>query len=291
MATAYIRETASFLRWRLVPVRKLGKVRNRITRSHAAPILPPGALPFDPVRLEHLQRDGYCRAQPLDPAALDAIRALYLPRTEAVVPRHAGHPFENIARAGDFNADNPLFRFALSDEVLGAAQAYFDGAFRFDSIQVLHSFPTDGPLRASQHWHRDYGDSKSLHFVMYLSDVEDERDGPFGFVDKQTSRRVKRSPIIRRLTDDQIAAEIGHDRHEIVYGKAGTAILMDPATCYHYGSRCSRPRTAVFVTFNTDAPYTGMVEPLASSRQQAAAAARLIRPDLPGAYLDAILQA
>ena len=65
---------------------------------------------------------------------------------------------------------------------------------------------------------------------------------------------------------------------------------MDPAVCYHYGSRCKIPRTAVFVTFNTHVPYTEMMDPLGSHRAQAAREARKVRPDLSGEYIDSILQ-
>ncbi|QUL37331.1 hypothetical protein [Erythrobacter sp. JK5] len=254
MATAYLRDTVGFLRWRLVPVRMLGKLKSVL--AGPAPT-PEAALTLDRGRAQAVERDGYTMAAPVDPDAVAQIREIYLPRGEQVVPREGGHPFENIMRAEDFTADNPVFRLAFSDAILGAAEAYFGGRFLFDSMQVLHSFPTEGELRASQFWHRDYGDSKSLHFVMYVNDVLDDEGGPFVFIDKATSRTVKRSPFIRRLTDAQIAAEIGHDRFETFYGKSGEAVLVDPAVCYHFGSRCKTPRTAVFITFNTNTPIPG----------------------------------
>ena len=287
MASTALKDTASFLRWRLVPVRKLGKVKNQLT-GHAAP--PPRESHFDAGRLEQLNALGYCPATPINPDQLAAIRDIYMPRGDEVVPTDTGHPFENVVRPEDFNAENPLFQLAFSEGILGAAQAYFGGKFSFASIQVARSFPTPGALRESQKWHRDYGDAKSLHFIMYLNDVTTDEHGPFVFVDKQVSKKVKRSPIIRRLTDEQIAAEIGSDEFETFYGESGSAILVDPATCYHFGSRCQIPRTAVFVTFNTHVPYTEMMNPLGSHRAQAAREARKVRPDLSGEYIDSILQ-
>lgn len=287
MASTALRETASFLRWRLVPVRKLGKVKNKLT-GHAAP--PARDSRFDPARLEQLNAKGICPAMPVDPAQLKAIQDIYMPRGDAVVATDNGHPFENVVRPEDFNAENPLFQLAFSDDILNAADAYFDGKYSFASIQVARSFPTSGDLRESQKWHRDYGDAKSLHFIMYLNDVTKVENGPFVYVDKQVSKKVKRSPIIRRLTDDQIAEEIGSDEFETFYAKAGEAILMDPAVCYHFGSRCTIPRTAVFVTFNTHVPYTDMMAPLGGHRAAAAREARKVRPDLAPEYIDSILQ-
>ena len=227
MTTMSLRDTASFLRWRLVPVRKLGKVKNRLT-GHAAP--PPRESSFDPARLEQLNTRGYCPAIPVDPDQLKAIRDIYMPRGDEVVPTDNGHPFENVVRPEDSNAENPLLQLAFSEDILGAAHAYFDGKFSFASIQVARSFPTSGDLRESQKWHRDFGDSKSLHFIMYLNDVTTDEHDPFVFVDKQVSKKVKSSPIIRRLTDDQIAGEIGSDEFETFYGPSGSAILIPTTT-------------------------------------------------------------
>ncbi|WP_370179066.1 hypothetical protein [Alteriqipengyuania sp.] len=287
MASAALHDTANFLRWRLVPVRKLGKVKNQLV-GRAAP--PRRATSFDPDRLAQLHAVGCCPALPVDQGLVAQIQDMYMPRAEKVVPTTRGHPFTNVMPPEDYHADNPVFRLAFSDDILNAAEAYFDGKFSFASIQVIRSFPTEGKLRESQKWHRDYGDSQSLHFILYLNDVLDDDGGPFAYIDREKSKKVNRSPVIRRLTDDEIAAETGDDHYERFYGKAGEAILTDPAVCYHFGSRCKTPRTAVFVTFNTHVPYTEMMQPLGSHRKRAAEQARKVRPDLPGEYIDSILQ-
>lgn len=288
MATAYVRNGLTFLRWRLIPVRALGKLKN-ILAFHPKP--PAIHAPFDSARLGDLRETGYCRADGADADELHRIAEVYGARAQVVESRDSGHPFENIFRAQDIAADNPLFRLALSDRILNAAHAYFGGRFVFDSIQVLRSFPTSGELRESQKWHRDFGDSKSLHFIMYLNDVTEDADGPFVFIDRNVSRRVRSMPFIRRLTDDQIEREIGTREFAKFFGRAGEAIFVDPAACYHFGSRCSNPRTAVFITFNTSTPYEPMVEPLKSNRARALTEARKVRPDLPEGYLASILRA
>lgn len=289
MAVTALRDTLGFLRWRLVPLRALGKLKNRLAGFDA-----PGAshhlAAMEKGRLSELDTKGWTNAPSPDAQTLRELIELYIPRADDVVPTDFGHPFENVVRPQDFEPTNPLLRFAMSDAILGAANSYFDGKFSIASLQVIRSFPTHGPLRESQKWHRDYGDAKSLHFIMYLSEVREARDGPFAFIDKGASRRVRRSPIIRRLSDAQIASEIGTDRFEVFRGGPGDAIFIDPAACYHFGSRCTVPRTAVFITFNTHIPYTPMMEPLNGHRAQAAAAAKTIRPDLPADYIERIFQ-
>lgn len=297
MANAVLRDSFAFVRWRLIPVRMAGKLKNRLS-APTAPGLDENSAHMDAARQSELENRGWTSAPSPDAATLREIAEIYLPRADDVVPTDYGHPFENVVRPADFNAANPLFRLAFSDIILGAANSYFGGAFSMASIQVMRSFPTDGPLRESQQWHRDFGDAKSLHFVMYLSEVTEPRHGPFVFIDKQVSRRVRRSPIIRRLSDEQIAheigseigAEIGGGDFQVFHGQPGDAIFIDPAVCYHYGSRCKVPRTAVFITFNTHVPYTPMMQPLGSHRVQAAREAKKVRPDLPCEYIDRVLQ-
>lgn len=289
MAVAALRNTLGFLRWRLVPLRVLGKWKNRLA-GRKAPGLCDRVTSMDAARLSDLETQGWTRAPSPDPTLLQEIIDLYAPRAEDVVPTDFGHPFENVVRPQDFNAENPVFRLAFSDAILGAANAYFCGNFSLASLQVVRSFPTHAALRDSQKWHRDYGDAKSLHFIMYLNPVTQPEHGPFAYLSKPVSTRVRRSPIIRRLTDEQIAAETGTTAFEVFYGEPGKAIFVDPAACYHFGSRCEVPRTAVFITFNTHAPYTAMMEPLGRHRAQAAQAAKHVRPDLPADYIDRILQ-
>ena len=290
MATpALLRDTIGFVRWRLVPLRALGKVKAHLA-GHAPPGVYEELAAMDAARLSELENQGWTVAPSPDQETLREIAEIYLPRAEDVVPTDHGHPFENVVRPEDFDAANPLFRFAFSDAILGAANSYFGGAFSMASLQVMRSFPTHGELRESQKWHRDYGDAKSLHFVMYLTEVRREEHGPFTFLNKPTSRRVRRSPIIRRLSDEQIAAETGTRDFEVFRGGPGDAIFVDPAVCYHFGSRCKRPRTAVFITFNTHRPYTRMMEPLSAHRARAASEAKKVRPDLPPDYIDRVLQ-
>lgn len=278
------RNLYNLLRWRLIALRYLGKVRSYLS----AP-----SVPRSPARAidqgQPVVREGFGPGPSIDAATLAEIRAIYAPRAAQVVPTKAGHPFENLFRGEDITPDNPVLRFALSPEVLDAADAYFGGRFRYDSVQVLYSFPTPGGLRESQMWHRDYGDNKSFHCVAYVNDVLEPEDGPFAFVDRHDTLRIGKSPFIRRISDDRFREELGDGELRSFYGHAGESVFVDPAVCYHYGSRCIRPRTAVFVTFNTDRPYVPAVPNLRNNRDKLVAAARAIRPDLDPAYLARIL--
>ena len=164
------------------------------------------------------------------------------------------------------------------------------GRLVLDSIQALYSWPTAGALRESQLWHKDYGDWKSFHWIAYLNDVNGPDDGPFSFIDKRDARRIAPSPFIRRIADDDFSRELKGGQVRVFAGRAGDSIFVDPAACYHCGSRCRNPRLAVFVTFNTSNPFVAPTAPIRENRQRIFEAARSLRPDLSDGYLRRLLQ-
>lgn len=278
-----IRELAGFLRWRLVPVRYAGKL------ARSLPGRSPGRLPPRSPAVAALAREGWVRAPAISDDVLFEIRDKYFGRAAGIVPVPGAHPFTSLFHLDDIAADDPLCRLTFSPELLDAVHDYFGGRFRYNSIQLMYSWPTEGGPEHSQLWHRDYGDSRSLHRVTYLSDVLDQDSGPFTFVDKAESARIGGAAIIRRIADDKFRRELGDGEIRQFFGHAGESVFVDPSQCYHYGSRCRRPRFAFFVTFSTDTPFTEATEFVVQGRERLIEAALQIRPDLSPDYLRAIL--
>ncbi|MCY0093032.1 hypothetical protein [Hoeflea ulvae] len=276
-------EIASFVKWRLTPVRYMGRMR--YIRPHHLFKAP---RPQSPVGLE-VEQHGYATGPVRTGAELEELKQTFLPRSPERKPDGLKAPFVNLSRSEDFTVDNPLCRLAFSREVFDVALDYFGGRLRLDSLQVLYSFPDDGVMKESQKWHLDYGDSRSLHCVMYLTDVVDDAGGPFVFIDKQASKRVGRGLTIRRIPDDQLVVESGHAEQKTIYGEAGSSVWIDPAACYHYGSRCKTPRVAVFVTFNSDAPFVAPVPLVRDNAAKIAEVGKKLRPDLDPKIFDRLL--
>ena len=278
-----VKRVFSFVRWRLIPVRYVGKIaawpRSVASRRH----VPHGRTAAT------LQEQGCLAGPRLSAEALAAIQAIFRPRIAGVRPPTSGHTFVDLVKPEDFVPANPVFRFAFSADVLDIADDYFGGRFILDSIQVLYSWPTTEAPHDSQMWHKDYGDSKSLHCVVYLNDVTKIEDGPLVYVDRKDARRIGRSLIIRRIPDARFSAELGAGQIRHFFGKAGESVLVDPAACYHYGSRCSNPRLAIFVTFNTDRPFVAPTAPILQNASVILASARQVRPDLSERHLRRIL--
>ncbi|WP_379548678.1 hypothetical protein ACFCW2_05790 [Qipengyuania sp. DSG2-2] len=270
------RRMASFLRWRLVPVRKAGRLRFIGPDRLRSPVA--GGKTAASTQVE---RTGHAEG-PLMPAELiAATRAYYEPRIPAPEKIPPGRPHVNLAWAEDYNAGNPLLQWVFRADVIDAAIDYFSGRCRLDGINLLYSpARPGGALSESQFWHRDYDDSRSFHAITYLNDVLDEDAGPFVFVDKADTRRISGSPIIRRIDDPTFEAELGDGQIHRFYGEAGSTVFVDPAACYHYGSRCQRERMAVFLTFNSDMPYTKPDRAVTDNAQAILEGAVALRPDL-----------
>ena len=278
-----VKDVLGFLRWRLVPIRYFGKFVAWPRNAAAARHVPRG-------RAAAAVFEEGCQPGPrLTEELLQEILALYRPRSERVRPTTTGHTFTNLVQPEDFVAANPLLRFAFSSDVLDVADDYFGGRFVLDSIQVLYSWPTTEAPHDSQLWHKDYGDSRSFHCVAYLNDVTTIEDGPFVYVDRKDARRIRRSIFIRRIPDARFNAELGDGQVRYFFGRAGESVLLDPAACYHYGSRCRNPRLAIFVTFNTDQPFVAPTDAIRDNADAILVAAKKLRPDLTENYLNRLL--
>jgi len=278
-----LRDIGSFIRWRLIPVRyatMLMEYGKNASRKTAGVTSTSGVL----------AEDGHHPGPTLDNETVSALRAIYVPRGKTVVPKDRGSPFVNLVKPEDYTADSPLMRTAFSQEILDPAIDYFGGRITLDSIQVLYSYPT-GKLRESQFWHKDYGDRKSFHCVIYLNDVLSDDKGPFVFVDKKDTKRIRKSAVIRRIDDEGFKAELGDGKIRSFYGKAGESVFVDPAACYHYGSRCtSEPRLAVFVTFNSLTPFVPASTHVQENAERLAKVGAELRPDLNPKFLRNILR-
>ncbi|PTS95980.1 hypothetical protein DBR11_20065 [Pedobacter sp. HMWF019] len=240
--------------------------------SKAAPSLLPSSKEVNEI--------GYTSGPSLDKDVLKEIQSLYEPRIAGVVPKPTGHPFKNLMLDEDITIENPVIRLAFSKDILDPAMDYFGNKVQFESLQVLYSYPTDGKLRESQMWHKDFGDNKSFHAIVYLNDVIDKSHGPFVFVSKSDSRKITPSILIRRIDDQRFLKELGDGEVKYFYGKSGESVFVDPAKCYHYGSRCKEGRLALFFTFNTSTPFMIMPSLIKKNKVKLFEIGKTLRPDL-----------
>lgn len=278
-----IKYQINYLRSHLIAKRKFSMLFNISSKTISR--LEPSVLESSTI----LNNIGFVKGPTCSLENLKEIKNIYEPRIIEVIPKAAGAPFKNLMRDEDITIDNPIIQLAFSKEILDPAIDYFGGKLLFESLQVLYSYPTDGNLRESQLWHKDFGDSKSFHGIMYLNDVEEIKHGPFVFVNRTESKKMKRSLLIRRIKDEDFMKELGNGKIETFYGKAGESIFVDPAVCYHYGSRCKEGRLAIFFTFNTSTPYVIIPGLIQNNRNKLFEIGKILRPDLPVEKLKVLL--
>jgi hypothetical protein len=275
----------NYVRWNLILVRLIGSLKyinNYFKKSLVKPLYLESTTEINNI--------GYSQGPTIDRSIVEEITNIYRERAEKVVPSVKGAPFVNLIHSNDITVDNPIIKLAFSKEIFDVAIDYFGGKLSLDSIQLLYSFTTNNELRESQFWHKDFGDSKSFHSITYLNDVNKIEDGPFVFIDKTETKKIKKSIFIRRINDRDLIKELGDEnRIKYFYGTSGSTVFVDPSVCYHYGSRCKNYRYAIFITFNTDTPYTNPTKLVIENKSKLLNVATQLRPDLSSKLLQSII--
>ncbi len=278
-----IRNVLSFLRWRVIAVRYITWLLNLKAKAIRRSNQPASKIGCK------IASDGYHAGPKFEDEVIEKISAAYLSRRKDVSCPDRGAPFIDLMCSSDFNVDNPIFKMIFSKEILDVAIDYFGGDMSLYSLQVIYSFPTEGEIRESQKWHKDYGDNKTLHSIIYLSDVCDEDDGPVVFTDKNDSKRIKKYPFIRRIEDSVFERELDGGKIIRHFGKGGSSFFVDPAVCYHFGSRGRNGRLALFFSFNTGTPFVGPTKSVKENVNKIYDIAKAIRPDLSESLLSRII--
>ncbi len=278
-----LRKMASFIRWRVVAVRYVTRLGGM---NFSRLFTPP---PYRTLASEELAANGHC-AGPLC-LGMSCASAADLSAQNARRKADLGRLFlrQPLQRARYRCRQSGVSLCDVAAVLTSRWTTSTDNRLSTASRCSIHGQQRVRPLE-SQLWHKDYGDSKSLHCVGYLNDVSECRGrslrvrGQGGY---PPHRAFDLRPPHRRFAIHE-GTRSGRVREFL--GKAGESIWVDPAVCYHFGSRCRNARLAVFVTFNSRFPFA---RPTALVRQNAPTlfeAARQVRPDLTAASLRALLR-
>lgn len=186
---------------------------------------------------------------------------LKLPEMEINLPDEVDskQPFTDIKKL------NSTFMERLTQTVVNLPQLsvikdYFPSGLSLWNVSLNYSASRDPSNEAneSQLWHWDYGDTRTVHLMINLEDV-DQDNGPFTYVPYHINKTLKRHPFwIERFTDDQFEVLTGMQLcsvKEEFTGKKGSFIFVDPGKILHQGARNVKPRLVAFYTFTTKTPY------------------------------------
>lgn len=245
-----LRSVASFVRWRLKPVRWLGKLLGQLR------LLPQRSY----VQTERKASGTKAYAELVSNGHTKFETGLSLPQIDfdRLSGRASGKAFVDVGQ--DF-PDQMAEAFVKIMSLPGAQETvldYFDGRPKLWNVALNYSDVSE-EVSDSQLWHFDYGDTKQLHFMVYFTDVELDC-GPFTFFDAPTSAQVLRHPlVIERLTDEDLSKNYGinvSQRSIRLVGARGDVFAADPGRILHQGARCTKPRLVMFITFTTPAPMS-----------------------------------
>lgn len=198
-----------------------------------------------------LPRDTACRAfSPGEIPALDRVceigRAVYARNTDYEEDRAAQgkSPISHLWRFVTDAEEAELVRLATADEIAEIMAGYFGAVPRFDNADIWVSRPNAAPI-GSQLFHLDKPDRRYTSIFLNLEPVTDE-NGPFEFLDKQESDRVRAQTGYEklyylkdgRLPDAELDAIGATGRLRRLTGPEGAGGIVDTSECLHAGSRC-----------------------------------------------------
>ncbi len=155
---------------------------------------------------------------------------------------------ENSFKKGKITEKSSVVATALQTPVLRIAAAYLGDLPYLSYVLVSLSKYSSAPLKVSQLWHLDRDDSNVLKMFVYLTDVKDLQDGPFSFLDHDSSRRVPTPFFMEHRHDDVIFRHVDRSRVVSVTGPRLTCFLVDSARCYHMGSRVAEGHERLMFT-------------------------------------------
>ena len=204
--------------------------------------------------LKPLKEDGFVRIA-TDPAPTQSLCLAASAKFAAAkdLPQKGEKAFfSQLLRKEDLLLDGSFLRFALDEKLLRTVAAYMGNAPFLESVELLYSKPVETSSR-SQLWHKDRTDKSVLKIFVYCASVNME-NGPFSFLKARDSKEVPES-LPHYLADEEISKYVSLANVVNVIGNTGTAFLIDTIRCYHFGSRCEKPRLAYVAYYTSGFGY------------------------------------
>lgn len=245
-----LQSLASFVRWRLKPLRWSGKLLAQLKQQIFQ--RPESTKWVNEITLASAELESHSHTK--------IISGLMVPNLDiqSLIGRASGKSFVDISCEYPTVVTETFLKVMNIPDIQKTILNYFDGSPYLWNVALNYS-DASNQLNDSQLWHFDYGDTRQLHIMVYFNDVEMD-SGPFTFLNASTSRMIKRSPlIIERLTDENLAKKYDIDVNQQkikLIGLKGDVFAADPGRLLHQGARCKKPRLVLFVTFTTQTPMS-----------------------------------
>ncbi|WP_247516144.1 hypothetical protein [Bradyrhizobium sp. 190] len=138
---------------------------------------------------------------------------------------------------GRLSADNVFVRYALQQSVINTISTALGEIPWLDYVLLSYSRHTGDELASSQLWHRDHDDVRVIKLFSYLTDVEDDGDGPFTFLPRRSTDKFGYPLLGSHFPDERVFHKVPRSDIKVMKAPRLTSFMVDTAKCLHMGSR------------------------------------------------------
>ncbi|SEM34137.1 hypothetical protein [Bradyrhizobium sp. OK095] len=138
---------------------------------------------------------------------------------------------------GKLSADNIFVRYAMQPAVINVVATALGEIPWLDYVLLSYSRHTGEDLASSQLWHRDHDDVRVIKLFSYLTDVEDDGDGPFTFLPRQSTDKFGYPIMSSHFPDEKVFQKVPRGDVKVMKAPRLTSFMVDTAKCLHMGSR------------------------------------------------------
>ncbi|WP_407151435.1 hypothetical protein [Bradyrhizobium sp. ORS 86] len=138
---------------------------------------------------------------------------------------------------GKLSADNVFVRYALQPAVINVVATALGEIPWLDYVLLSYSRHTGESLASSQLWHRDHDDVRVIKLFSYLTDVQEDGDGPFTFLPRQSTDKFGYPLRRSHFPDEQVFQKVSRSDIKVMRAPRLTSFMVDTAKCLHMGSR------------------------------------------------------
>jgi hypothetical protein len=138
---------------------------------------------------------------------------------------------------GKLGADNVFVQYALQPSVINIIATALGEIPWLDYVLLSYSRYAGEDLASSQLWHRDHDDIRVIKLFSYLTDVEEDGDGPFTFLPKQSTDKFGFPLIGSHFPDDRVFEKVPRSDIKVMKAPRLSSFMVDTAKCLHMGSR------------------------------------------------------
>jgi hypothetical protein len=138
---------------------------------------------------------------------------------------------------GKLSADNVFVQYALQPAVINVVATALGEIPWLDYVLLSYSRHTGEELASSQLWHRDHDDVRVIKLFSYLTDVEEDGDGPFTFLPRQSTDKFGFPLLGSHFPDDRVFDKVPRSDIKVMKAPRLASFMVDTAKCLHMGSR------------------------------------------------------